>query len=157
MHCLLSWNHVIYHHVASYFKKKKAVCIISNCRKQRHDNIKWQIIITTYPELYKEESILGPFLIKLFEPTLLLRELVVDLPNVHSLKERIAVGGIGLSDVDEQVFAVLYWTETEQMINVGYRTWFSTGSTNKKQLKHSPQTSALEREWCKLSGQCKWA
>lgn len=80
------------------------------------------IIITTYPELYKEESILGPFLIKLFEPTLLLRELVVDLPNVHSLKERIAVGGIGLSNVDKQVFAVLYWIETEQMINVGYRT-----------------------------------
>lgn len=73
--------------------------------------------MTTHPEFNQEESILRAFLIKLFEPTLLLRELVVDLPDVHSLKEWVTVGGVGLSNVDKQMFAVLQWTET------GERGW----------------------------------
>lgn len=62
---------------------------------------------TTHPEFNKEEGVLRAFLIKLFEPALLLWELVIDLPDVHSFKERVAVGGVGLSNVDKQVFAVL--------------------------------------------------
>ncbi|TNN76419.1 hypothetical protein EYF80_013284 [Liparis tanakae] len=36
-----------------------------------------------------------------------------DLPDVHGLEQRVAVRGVGLSNVDKQVFAVLQWTETE--------------------------------------------
>lgn len=61
----------------------------------------------THPEFDEEESVLGAFLIKLLEAALLLWELVVDLPDVHSLQQRVTVGRVGLSNVDEQVFAVL--------------------------------------------------
>lgn len=71
-------------------------------------------MMTTHPEFNQEESILRPFLIKLFEPTLLLRELVVDLPDVHSLKQWVTVGGVRLSNVDKQMFAVLQWGETDE-------------------------------------------
>lgn len=71
------------------------------------------MILTAHPEFNEEESILRAFLIQLFEPTLLFRELIIDLPNVHSLEERVAVRGVGLSDVDKQMFAVLQWGETE--------------------------------------------
>lgn len=70
--------------------------------------------INPHPEFHQEESVLRPFLIQLFEPTLLLGELVVDLPDVHSLEERVAVGGVGLSYVDKQMFAVLRRGETER-------------------------------------------
>lgn len=70
--------------------------------------------MTTHPEFNQEESVLRAFLIELFESTLLLRELVVDLPDVHSLKEWVTVGGVGLPNVDKQMFAVLQWTEIEE-------------------------------------------
>lgn len=53
-------------------------------------------------------------LIKLFEPALFLRELIIDLPNVHSLQERVTIRGVGLPNVDKQVFAVLQWEEREE-------------------------------------------
>lgn len=74
-------------------------------------------MMTTHPEFNQEEGVLRAFLIKLFESALLLRELVVDLPDVHSLKEWVTVGGVGLSNVDKQMFAVLQWTEMNE------KTW----------------------------------
>jgi len=68
---------------------------------QKDKTNRWQTKIRTHPEFYKEKSVLRAFFIKLFKPAFLLRELVVDLPDVHSLEERIAVGGIALSDVDK--------------------------------------------------------
>lgn len=72
------------------------------------------MIFIAYPEFNKEECVLRAFLIKLFETALLLRKLVIDLPDVHSLEERVAVRGVGLSNVDKQMFAVLQCGETEE-------------------------------------------
>lgn len=68
----------------------------------------------TYPEFNEEESVLRAFLVELFEPALLLWELVIDLPDVYGLEERVAVGGVGLSNVDKQMFAVLQGTHTKR-------------------------------------------
>lgn len=73
----------------------------------------------TYPEFNEEESVLRALLVELFEPALLLWELVIDLPDVYGLKERVAVGGVGLSNVDKQMFAVLQRTHTKRwMLNI---------------------------------------
>ena len=60
-----------------------------------------------YPELDQNEGVLWALLIELLQPTLLLRELVVDLSDVHCLQEGVAVGRVHLTDVDKQVFAIL--------------------------------------------------
>lgn len=60
-----------------------------------------------HPELDQEESVLRAFLIELLEASLLLRELVIDLPDVHRLQQGVTVGRVGLTDVDKQVFAIL--------------------------------------------------
>ena len=44
------------------------------------------IDIQVCPELDKEEGILRALIIEFFQTTLLLRELVVDLPNIYCLK-----------------------------------------------------------------------
>jgi len=41
--------------------------------------------IEVRPKLNKEESILWAFIIEFLQPTLLLREFVIDLPHVYSL------------------------------------------------------------------------
>lgn len=78
----------------------------------------------TYPELDEEESILRSFLVKFFESAFFFGELVVDLSDFHSLKQWVTVGGICLSNVDEQVLAVLQWVETRglQMSVKNFRT-----------------------------------
>lgn len=48
-----------------------------------------------------------PFVKKLLQASLLLRELVVDLPDVHRLQTGVAVAGVGLADVYEQVLVKL--------------------------------------------------
>lgn len=48
-----------------------------------------------------------PFVKKLLQASLLLRELVIDLPNVHRLQTGVAVAGVGLADVYEQVLVKL--------------------------------------------------
>ena len=53
-----------------------------------------------YPELDQNEGVLWALLIELLQPTLLLRELVVDLSDVHCLQEGVAVGRVHLTDVD---------------------------------------------------------
>lgn len=53
----------------------------------------------TYPELYEEEGILWSFAKKLFQPSFLLWEFVINLTDVHRLQQGIAVGVICLSDV----------------------------------------------------------
>ncbi len=68
----------------------------------------WRSILpASYPKLDEEEGVLGPTLIELLEATLLLRELVIDLADVHSLQQRVTVRGIRLPDVHEEVFAIL--------------------------------------------------
>lgn len=61
----------------------------------------------THPELNQEESVLRAFLIQVLESSFLLGKLVVDLSDVHGLQQRVAVGGVSLANVDEQMFAVL--------------------------------------------------
>lgn len=74
-------------------------------------------ISTTHPEFNKEKCVLWAFLVKLFQAAFLLRELVVDLPDVHSFEQRVTVGGVGLSNVNKQVFAVLQLTDREETKN----------------------------------------
>ena len=62
---------------------------------------KWE---PTYPELDQEEGVLWPLLVELLQAALLLRELVVDLPDVHRLQHRVAVARVRLADVHEKVF-----------------------------------------------------
>lgn len=44
---------------------------------------------------------MGPFVEKLLEAPFLLREFVIDLPDVHRLQIGVAVGRVGLSDVNK--------------------------------------------------------
>lgn len=71
-------------------------------------------MLVTHPEFNEEECVLRAFLVELFEAALLLGKLVIDLPDVHSLEERVAVGGVGLAYVDKQVFAVLQCEERDE-------------------------------------------
>lgn len=61
----------------------------------------------TYPELDQEKGMGGPAIIQLPQTALLLWELVVDLPDVHTLQGGCAGAGAVLADVDEQVPLVL--------------------------------------------------
>jgi len=61
----------------------------------------------THPELDQVESVLGALAEQLFEAALLLRELVIDLPDVHTLQQRVAVARAALADVHKQVLVVL--------------------------------------------------
>ena len=53
----------------------------------------------THPEFNKEEGILGPFSIQLLQASFLFWEFVINLTNVHRLKQGVAVGMIRLSDM----------------------------------------------------------
>lgn len=55
-----------------------------------------------------------PFVEELLQASLLLRELVVDLPNVHGLQAGVAVARVGLTDVHKQVLIKL---EKQQVPN----------------------------------------
>lgn len=48
-----------------------------------------------------------PFVKQILQASLLLRELVVDLPDVHRLQIGVAVARVGLADVHEQVLVEL--------------------------------------------------
>ena len=114
--------------------------------------------MTTHPEFNQEECVLRAFLIKLFEPALLLRELVVDLPDVYSLEEWVAVGGVGLSNVDKQMFAVLQWTGKQEtrgdavnLKTIGCKTLpcvtFLLDLESEGTIKLSPVNSFLTADW----------
>ena len=60
-----------------------------------------------YPELDKKESVVWPFVKQLLQASFLLRELVVDLPDVHTLQQGVAVARAALADVHKQVLVVL--------------------------------------------------
>lgn len=60
-----------------------------------------------YPELDEKESVVWPFVKKLLQASFLLRELVIDLPDVHRLQIGVAVARVGLADVHEQVLVEL--------------------------------------------------
>lgn len=47
----------------------------------------------SYPELYKEEGIGWPLFKELLQAPFLLRELVIDLPDVHRLEVGVTVAG----------------------------------------------------------------
>lgn len=61
----------------------------------------------THPEFYEEESILGPLPKQFLQTALLLGEFVINLTNVHRLKQRVAVRMVSMSNVYEEVFIVL--------------------------------------------------
>lgn len=63
--------------------------------------------VFTHPELDQVESILRPLPKQLLEAPFLLWELVIYLPDVHTLQQWVAVAGVGLTDVDKQVLVVL--------------------------------------------------
>lgn len=67
-----------------------------------------------HPELDEEESVVRPFLKQLLEASLLFRELVVDLPDVHRLQIGVAVARVGLADVHKQVLVELEQTKNAQ-------------------------------------------
>lgn len=48
----------------------------------------------TDPELDKEECIVRPFFVELFQPPFLFRELVIDLPHVYGLQHWVVVTGV---------------------------------------------------------------
>lgn len=48
-----------------------------------------------------------PFVKELFQAPLLLRELVIDLPDVHRLQIGVTIAGVGLADVHKQVLVEL--------------------------------------------------
>lgn len=61
----------------------------------------------THPELDQEEGVGGPTIIQLPQPALFLREFVIDLPDIHTLKGGRSRAGAVLADVYEQVPLVL--------------------------------------------------
>lgn len=60
-----------------------------------------------YPELDEKESVVWPFVKQILQASLLLWELVVDLPDVHRLQIGVAVAWVGLADVYKQVLVEL--------------------------------------------------
>lgn len=61
----------------------------------------------THPELDQEEGVGGPTVIELSKAPLFLRELVIDLPDIHALKRRCSRAGAVLADVYKEVPLVL--------------------------------------------------
>lgn len=61
----------------------------------------------THPEFDQEEGVRRPAVIQLPQTALLLREFVVDLPDVHALQWGRARARAVLADVHEQVPLVL--------------------------------------------------
>lgn len=60
-----------------------------------------------YPELYEKESIVWPFVKQLLQSSLLLWELVIDLPDVHRLQIWVTVAWVGLANMYKQVLVEL--------------------------------------------------
>lgn len=75
----------------------------------------------THPELDEEKRVGRPLLKQLLHPSLLLRELIVDLSDVHCLQVRITEGRVGLSDVHKQVLVKLENTEREREMFITLR------------------------------------
>lgn len=63
--------------------------------------------LCAHPELDQVESVLWALAEQLLEASLLLGELVVDLPDVHTLQQGVAVTRATLADVHKQVLVVL--------------------------------------------------
>lgn len=55
-----------------------------------------------------------PFIKQLFQAPLLLRELVIDLPDVHRFQIGVTVAGVGLADVYKQVLVELETQKTQK-------------------------------------------
>lgn len=85
-------------------------------RKQRLTHTHYNVLTNTHlgfdsawthPELDEKESVWLPFLKQLLQPSLLLRKLIIYLPDVHCLQVRVTEGGVGLTDVHKQVLVKL--------------------------------------------------
>lgn len=63
--------------------------------------------MSAYPEFDQVEGVLWALIKQLLQTSLLLGELVVDLPDVHTLQQRIAVAQAALADVHKKVLVVL--------------------------------------------------
>ena len=65
----------------------------------------WDICIEIGPEFDQVKRVLGALLVQLLESSLLLRELVLNLPDVDGFEDGIRVSD-GATDVDEEVLVV---------------------------------------------------
>lgn len=63
--------------------------------------------MSAYPKLNQVESVLWALAKQLLEPPLLFWELVIDLPDVHTLQQWVAVARTALANVHKQVLVVL--------------------------------------------------
>lgn len=73
----------------------------------------------THPKLDQEEGMGGSSVVQLPQTPLLLREFVVDLPDVHTLEGGRSRAGAVLADVDEQVPLVLGGTAAGEEQGMG--------------------------------------
>lgn len=72
-----------------------------------HVNRMEQSVWTAHPELDQIESVMRALAEQLLETALLLWELVVDLSDIHTLQQGVAVTRAALTDVHKQVLVVL--------------------------------------------------
>lgn len=63
--------------------------------------------LSAHPELDQVECVMWALSKQLLEAALLLWELVIDLPNVHTLQQWVAIAWTTLADVHKQVLVVL--------------------------------------------------
>lgn len=70
--------------------------------------------MSAHPELDQVESVLWAFAEQVLEAALLLRKLVIDLSDVHTLQQGVAVARVALADVHKQVLVVL---KGQKMLN----------------------------------------
>lgn len=64
-------------------------------------------VLSAHPELDQVEGVLRALAEQVLEASLLLGELVVDLSDVHTLEQGVAVARVALADVHKQVLVVL--------------------------------------------------
>lgn len=105
------------------------VCMSSTAQSvaatPRPDCSNWHKCSQTHPELDQEEGVLRSFSKQLLQPTLLLREFVVDLTYIHCLQKRVVVWIIRLADVHKQMLVVLQKElRIRSMQHIHWQTFF---------------------------------
>lgn len=93
----------------------------------------------THPELDQEESMGGAAIIQLPQTALLLREFVIDLPDIHTLERGCSRAGAVLADVYKQVPLVLGRVGRGLEVGDGLDPWPHCPSQSL--TRHHPQSS----------------
>lgn len=101
----------------------------------------------SYPELDKEERVCWSFLKQLLQTSFLLREFVIDLPDVHSLQIRVRVCWVWLTNVHKQVLVELLRSEQRAISGLmqqreSYHIALKTLLNNKKHITQSEQLNS---------------